>query len=98
MTCGSSIPLGRSTATAPVTRYFRGLRLHLVCTLIGLPVLFALAGAKADERETLLDMPEAGQDVVNAHLGQTLIGDKNYFGRAFEDRKSTRLNSSHMSI
>jgi Transposase DDE domain len=66
------------------TRYFWGLRLHLVCTLSGLPVLFALAGAKADERETLLDMLEAGQDVVNAHLGQTLIGDKNYFGRAFE--------------
>ena len=66
------------------SRYFWGLRLHLVCTLSGLPVLFALAGAKADERETLLGMLEAGQDVVNAHLGQTLIGDKNYFGRAFE--------------
>jgi hypothetical protein len=66
------------------TRYFWGLRLHLVCTLTGLPVLFALAGAKADERETLLDMLETGKDVVNDHPGQTLIGDKNYFGRAFE--------------
>jgi hypothetical protein len=66
------------------SRYFWGLRLHLVCTLSGLPVLFGLAGAKADEREILLDMLEAGQDVVNAHLGQTLIGDKNYFGRHFE--------------
>ena len=47
-------------------------------------MLFALAGAKADERETLLDMLEAGQDVVNDHLGQTVIGDKNYFGRHFE--------------
>src|ERR1019366_59190 len=28
------------------SRYFRGLRLHLVCTLQGLPVAFALAGAK----------------------------------------------------
>ena len=72
------------------TRYFWGLRLHLVCTLTGLPVLFALAGAKADERETLLDMLEAGQDVVNAHLGQTLIGDKNYFGRAFENDLTER--------
>ena len=72
------------------TRYFWGLRLHLVCTLTGLPVLFALAGAKADERETLLDMREAGQDVVNAHLGQTLIGDKNYFGRAFENDLTER--------
>ncbi|WP_043665073.1 transposase [Streptomyces xylophagus] len=38
------------------TRYFWGLRRHLVCTLHGLPVAFALTGAKADERETLLDL------------------------------------------
>ena len=66
------------------SRYFWGLRLHLVCTLHGLPVLFALAGAKADERETLLGMLEAARDVVAAHRGQTVIGDKNYFGRDFE--------------
>ena len=66
------------------SRYFWGLRLHLVCTLSGLPVLFALAGAKADGRETLLGMLEAGRDVVEAHPGQTVIGDKNYFGQAFE--------------
>lgn len=66
------------------SRYFRGLRLHLACTLSGLPVLFAVAGAKADERETLLGMLEAGQDIVNDHPGQTLTGDKNYFGRDFE--------------
>src|SRR6516225_2127978 len=47
-----------------------GLRLHLVCTLTGLPVLFALGGAKADEREILLDMLQAGRDVVNDHPGQ----------------------------
>ena len=29
-------------------------------------------------------MLQAGRDVVNDHPGQTLIGDKNYFGRAFE--------------
>jgi len=66
------------------SRYFWGLRLHLVCTLTGLPVMFALAGAKADERETLLGMLEAGRDVTAAHPGQVIIGDKNYFGRAFE--------------
>ena len=33
-------------------RWFWGLRLHLACTLGGLPVMFALTGAKADERET----------------------------------------------
>jgi len=66
------------------SRYFWGLRLHLVCTLSGLPVLFAVAGAKADEREILLAMLEAGRDVAGSHPGQTVIGDKNYFGRAFE--------------
>ena len=44
------------------SRYFWGLRLHLVCTLTGLPVMFALAGAKADERETLLGMLESAAD------------------------------------
>ena len=66
------------------SRYFWGLRLHLVCTLHGLPVMFAVAGAKADERETLLAMLEIDAALVNARPGQTLIGDKNYFGRDFE--------------
>ncbi len=66
------------------SRYFWGLRLHLVCTLHGLPVMFAVAGAKADERETLLAMLEADAGLVAARPGQTLIGDKNYFGRDFE--------------
>ncbi|MEV4180810.1 transposase [Streptosporangium canum] len=34
------------------SRFFWGLRLHLVCPLHGLPIAFALTGAKADERET----------------------------------------------
>lgn len=38
------------------SRFFWGLRLHLVCTLHGLPVAFALTGAKAVEREVLLDI------------------------------------------
>jgi hypothetical protein len=66
------------------SRYFRGLRLHLACTLHGLPVMFAIAGAKADERETLPAMPEIDAALVSARPGQTLIGDKNYFGRDFE--------------
>jgi Transposase DDE domain len=72
------------------SRYFWGLRLHLVCTLHGLPVLFALTGAKADEREVLLGMFDNARDVVNARPGQTLIGDKNYFGRAFQSDLTER--------
>jgi hypothetical protein len=72
------------------SRFFWGLRLHLVCTLSGLPVLFAIAGAKADERQMLLGMLEAGRDVAAAHPGQTLIGDKNYFGADFEAELAAR--------
>jgi hypothetical protein len=66
------------------SRWFWGLRLHLVCTLQGLPVAFALTGAKADERDVLCGMLTAGPDLVAARPGQTLIGDKNYYGAAFE--------------
>lgn len=66
------------------SRYFWGLRLHLVCTLHGLPVMFALAGAKADEREVLLGMLETDAELVAERPRQTLIGDKNYFGGDFE--------------
>ncbi|WP_194908991.1 IS982 family transposase [Catenulispora rubra] len=66
------------------TRYFWGLRLHLVCTLRGLPVAFALAGAKANEQQTLLDIFAVEPELLAARPGQTLIGDKNYFGAAFE--------------
>jgi hypothetical protein len=66
------------------SRYFWGLRLHLVCTLHGLPVAFALAGAKADERDVLAGMLTAGPDLLAARPGQTLIGDKNYYGHDFE--------------
>jgi hypothetical protein len=66
------------------SRFFWGLRLHLVCTLGGLPVAFALTGAKADERQTLLGMFTADPALVHGRPGQTLIGDKNYYGKAFE--------------
>jgi len=66
------------------SRYFWGLRLHLVCTLGGLPVGFALTGAKADERQTLLAILTADPTLAADRTGQTLIGDKNYFGADFE--------------
>ncbi|MGI5254378.1 IS982 family transposase [Actinacidiphila glaucinigra] len=72
------------------SRYFWGLRLHLVCTLGGLPILFALTGAKADERETLRDMLDSAPDVQATHPQQTIIGDKNYYGREFENDLTER--------
>ena len=66
------------------SRYFWGLRLHLVATVGGLPVAFALAGAKADEREVLLSIFQTDPDLVASRPGQILIGDKNYYGQHFE--------------
>jgi hypothetical protein len=67
------------------SRFFWGLRLHLVCTLGGLPIGFALTGAKADERQTLLGILEADPTLIGDRPGQTLIGDKNYYGKDFEN-------------
>jgi hypothetical protein len=72
------------------SRYFWGLRLHLVCTLGGLPIMFGLTGAKADERETLLGMLDTSPEIARARRGQTIIGDKNYFGRDFEQEMTLR--------
>jgi hypothetical protein len=65
------------------SRYFWGLRLHLLCTLHGLPVGFALTGAKADERTVLLDILHADPTLTDRG-NQIMIGDKNYFGAQFE--------------
>jgi len=66
------------------SRYFRGLRLHLIATLHGLPVGVALTGAKADERQVLLCILAAGPQLTAGRVRQLIIGDKNYFGADFE--------------
>jgi hypothetical protein len=66
------------------SRYFWGLRLHVVATLGGLPVGFALSGAKADERQVLLAIFGADPALLAQRPGQTLIADKNYYGATFE--------------
>jgi hypothetical protein len=74
------------------SRYFWGLRLHLVTTVHGLPLGWALTGAKADERETfeqILDTtPALARALERARdqggRRQITIGDKNYYGRRFE--------------
>ena len=62
------------------SRFSWGLRLHLIATLGGLPVGFALTGAKADERQILLGILDADPVLTAQRPGQTLIADKNYFG------------------
>jgi len=64
------------------SRYFWGLRLHIIATPSGLPVAFALTGAKHDEREVAADM--IAIDPALARPGQILIADKGYRSKAFE--------------
>ena len=66
------------------SRYFGGLRLHLVTTLAGLPVAFALADAEADERAVPLAIFTADPDLTTTRPGHALPGGKNYYGAAFE--------------
>ncbi len=73
------------------SRYFWGLRLHLITTPSGLPIAYALAGAKADERDTALDMIAFGDLDLN---GQTLIADKGYRRASFE----AELNDAGVTI
>jgi hypothetical protein len=71
------------------SRYFWGLRLHLLATLHGLPVGVALTGAKADERQVLLGILAADPQLTSDRQDQILIGDKNYFGAGFEAELAT---------
>jgi len=67
------------------SRFFWGLRLHLVCTLQGLPIGWSLSGAKADERDVLNAILEATPALARAReRTQVVIADKAYYGREFE--------------
>ena len=64
------------------SRYFWGLRLHLLATASGLPILWALAPAKEDERDIALEMlARSGL----ARPGQTIIADKGYRRASFRN-------------
>lgn len=68
------------------SRYFWGLRLHLVCTLHGLPLGWALVGAKTDERDVLEDLLATTPALADRDSRRTIIADKGYYGRDFEHR------------
>ena len=100
------VPCGRSRQTAQRSalggwaeygysashsRWFWGLRLHLIATPAGLPVNFALTGAKADEREIALDMIDR---TAPQRRPRTLIADKGYRSAAFE----AQLNAQGITL
>jgi hypothetical protein len=66
------------------SRWFWGLRLHLVCTPAGLPVTFALASPKVDEREVARDLFEIEPGLLANRVGQTILADKGYASAEFD--------------
>jgi len=60
------------------SRFFWGLRLHLVCTPAGLPVAWALASPRIDERQVLTAIIDRDQDLVSHRPGLVIIADKGY--------------------
>lgn len=77
------------------TRYFWGLRLHLVTTLHGLPLGWALTGAKADERETFAHIVANTPALSARRSGHRIVlADKAYYGRAFD----ADLAAGHVEI
>ncbi len=91
--CGRSRPTTRRSALAgwagygycaSHSRFFWGLRLHLICTPAGLPIAFALTNPKTDERHVARDLLELEPELLADRPGQTIIADKGYTSREFE--------------
>lgn len=66
------------------SRFFWGLRLYLVCTPTGMPMLWALANPKIGEREVLSAMLEVDARLIAERGTILLISDKGFASQAFE--------------
>jgi hypothetical protein len=55
-----------------------------VCTPVGLPITFALANPKVDEREVARDLFEIDEDLLASRPGQVILADKGYASAEFE--------------
>ena len=85
--CGRSRPTARRSALAgwagygycaSHSRFFWGLRLHLICTPAGLPIAWALADPKIDERQVLTAVLDHDPDLLTDRPGLLIIADKGY--------------------
>jgi hypothetical protein len=66
------------------SRWFWGLRLHLVATPAGLPITYALTSPKDDERLVARDLFETDTDLLNHRRGQVVMADKGYRSSEFD--------------
>ncbi len=92
--CARSRPTARRSELAGIasysycpshSRWFWGLRLHLVCTPAGLPITWALTDPKLDERQVLMCVLDQDQDLLTARPGLLLIADKGYVSAELDD-------------
>lgn len=60
------------------SRWFWGLRLHLICTPAGLPIMWALATPGIDERQVLTAVLENDLDLLRERAGVLIVADKGY--------------------
>jgi Transposase DDE domain len=60
------------------SRFFWGLRLHLLCTPAGLPIAWALATPKVDERQVLTAVLDHDPDLITDRPGLLIVADKGY--------------------
>jgi len=66
------------------SRFYWGLKLYLVTTLEGMPVVWCLADPKLGEREVAADLLAHACDLAALPAGVVVIGDKGFAGREFE--------------
>jgi hypothetical protein len=72
------------------SRWFWGLRLHLVCTPSGLPIAWSLASPKVDDRQALTAVLEENPDLTQSRPGQLIIADKGYISAELDRWLSER--------
>lgn len=71
------------------SRFYWGLKLYLVTTLDGMPIVWCLADPKLGEREVAAELLGHAHDLAALPTGVVLIGDKGFAGRAFERQMNT---------
>ncbi|MER6249038.1 IS982 family transposase [Streptomyces griseorubiginosus] len=60
------------------SRFYWGLKLHLICTPAGLPVIWALADPKIDERQVLAALIDNEPHLATDRPGLLILADKGY--------------------
>jgi hypothetical protein len=69
------------------SRWYWGLKLYLVCTGDGMPIMWCLADPKIGEREVLAALLDNNHHLIRS--GQVLLADKGFSGKEFKSLTET---------